>query len=195
MSQPVYVQRASGDTAYPLLQRVLVSFGTGSASTPRCRRRWTRSSRATPAPTPGRSPAPRHPRRKARLRRPRPTPPPVEEPAGDLEAAIADAQQAYEDAQAALAIGRLRGLRPRARPARRGSRPCGDALRRRRATAAIRGRRRRADDVVGTADPRRFGGTAGRPLSWRHDAGWSSSVARWAHNPEVAGSNPAPATT
>jgi hypothetical protein len=27
------------------------------------------------------------------------------------------------------------------------------------------------------------------------DAGWSSPVARWAHNPEVAGSNPAPATT
>ncbi len=27
------------------------------------------------------------------------------------------------------------------------------------------------------------------------DAGWSSSVARWAHNPEVAGSNPVPATT
>ena len=27
------------------------------------------------------------------------------------------------------------------------------------------------------------------------DAGWSSSVARRAHNPEVAGSNPAPATT
>src|ERR1700733_12368935 len=26
-------------------------------------------------------------------------------------------------------------------------------------------------------------------------AGWSSSVARWAHNPEVAGSNPAPATS
>ncbi len=25
-------------------------------------------------------------------------------------------------------------------------------------------------------------------------AGWSSSVARWAHNPKVAGSNPAPAT-
>src|SRR4029077_16927919 len=27
-----------------------------------------------------------------------------------------------------------------------------------------------------------------------HDAGWSSSVARWAHNPEVEGSNPSPAT-
>lgn len=28
-----------------------------------------------------------------------------------------------------------------------------------------------------------------------NNAGWSSSVARWAHNPEVAGSNPVPATT
>ena len=27
-----------------------------------------------------------------------------------------------------------------------------------------------------------------------HIAGWSSLVARWAHNPEVVGSNPAPAT-
>src|SRR5213592_637358 len=33
------------------------------------------------------------------------------------------------------------------------------------------------------------------PIQLVHaDAGWSSSVARWAHNPEVAGSNPAPAT-
>src|SRR5438552_16282547 len=28
----------------------------------------------------------------------------------------------------------------------------------------------------------------------KSDAGWSSPVARWAHNPKVAGSNPAPAT-
>ena len=28
----------------------------------------------------------------------------------------------------------------------------------------------------------------------RCGAGWSSLVARWAHNPKVAGSNPAPAT-
>ncbi len=27
------------------------------------------------------------------------------------------------------------------------------------------------------------------------DAGWSSPVARWAHNPKVGGSNPPPATT
>ena len=32
-------------------------------------------------------------------------------------------------------------------------------------------------------------------LSARNDAGWSSLEARRAHNPEVAGSNPAPATT
>ena len=28
----------------------------------------------------------------------------------------------------------------------------------------------------------------------KHDAGWSSLVARWAHNPKVTGSNPVPAT-
>src|SRR6266550_3842194 len=35
-----------------------------------------------------------------------------------------------------------------------------------------------------------------RPLRSRRPlvAGWSSLVARWAHNPKVAGSNPAPAT-
>ena len=27
------------------------------------------------------------------------------------------------------------------------------------------------------------------------DAGWSSQVARWAHNPKVGGSNPPPATS
>lgn len=38
-----------------------------------------------------------------------------------------------------------------------------------------------------------------KQMKWRTtvvvtDAGWSSSVARRAHNPEVAGSNPVPAT-
>lgn len=36
---------------------------------------------------------------------------------------------------------------------------------------------------------------AARSFTDANDAGWSSSVARWAHNPEVAGSNPVPATT
>ena len=33
-----------------------------------------------------------------------------------------------------------------------------------------------------------------RTISTSTDAGWSSLVARRAHNPKVAGSNPAPAT-
>ncbi len=35
---------------------------------------------------------------------------------------------------------------------------------------------------------------AGYKASFLSDAGWSSLVARRAHNPKVAGSNPAPAT-
>ena len=31
-------------------------------------------------------------------------------------------------------------------------------------------------------------------IQYTSNAGWSSLVARWAHNPKVAGSNPAPAT-
>src|SRR2546426_11430732 len=43
---------------------------------------------------------------------------------------------------------------------------------------------------------RRFGSVAAPWVTLRlPDAGWSSSVARWAHNPEVAGSNPVPATS
>ena len=43
---------------------------------------------------------------------------------------------------------------------------------------------------VTDCDCRRAGGA----ILERRDAGWSSQVARRAHNPEVAGSNPAPAT-
>ena len=32
-----------------------------------------------------------------------------------------------------------------------------------------------------------------RPYTVRFTAGWSSLVARWAHNPKVVGSNPTPA--
>ena len=34
-----------------------------------------------------------------------------------------------------------------------------------------------------------------RVLRYDRSAGWSSLVARWAHNPKVEGSNPSPATT
>ena len=52
-----------------------------------------------------------------------------------------------------------------------------------------------------------LGGTSGRyaisepslidpddTASYNQSAGWSSPVARWAHNPKVVGSNPTPAT-
>ena len=58
-----------------------------------------------------------------------------------------------------------------------------DPMRRRAQRASRRAAARRA---FLNPDGRRY--TAGR------DAGWSSLVARRAHNPEVAGSNPAPAT-
>src|SRR3954465_10016896 len=48
---------------------------------------------------------------------------------------------------------------------------------------AVRTRRRRVDR-----------GEIWYILIFSSDAGWSSPVARWAHNPKVAGSNPAPAT-
>ena len=42
-----------------------------------------------------------------------------------------------------------------------------------------------------------YGVVRSRPRARAHvspDAGWSSPVARWAHNPKVGGSNPPPAT-
>ena len=65
-------------------------------------------------------------------------------------------------------------------------RPSGEGTR-----ADPAGRARR--DLSPPDDPD-LGGHATVHYSWARDAGWSSSVARWAHNPEVAGSNPAPAT-
>ena len=48
------------------------------------------------------------------------------------------------------------------------------------------------------ADPVRSARLAAPLAAWYNRkvvAGWSSPVARWAHNPKVAGSNPAPATS
>jgi uncharacterized membrane protein (UPF0182 family) len=98
--QPVYVERASGDAAYPLLRRVLVSFGSrigyadtlqgaldqifqGESGADTGEEPGT--DQVTP-PTDGETP-----------------PPPVE---GDLAAALADAQQAFQDAELAQREGR-----------------------------------------------------------------------------------------
>ena len=81
------------------------------------------------------------------------------------------------------------------------------------ATAGATDQAQLAHPVRRNQPPRRRSATADRPpaslasrelppldsrpplqyRSWR-TAGWSSPVARWAHNPKVAGSNPAPAT-
>src|ERR671933_525266 len=62
----------------------------------------------------------------------------------------------------------------------------------------IRWRNRKNDSCQRGMQPRHEafldttrGGIDNAPL---FDAGWSSLVARWAHNPKVAGSNPVPAT-
>src|SRR5438477_11868644 len=50
-------------------------------------------------------------------------------------------------------------------------------------------------EVVASLDARRRAVDNHAPLAVPTNvAGWSSLVARWAHNPKVAGSNPAPAT-
>src|SRR3954452_8233057 len=75
--------------------------------------------------------------------------------------------------------GTLRQARDRPEPLRHASPQPSHAARAGTRRGVRRGvRRRPAATVYG-------GGT---------DAGWSSSVARWAHNPEVTGSNPVPAT-
>ena len=98
---------------------------------------------------------------------------------------------------------------PQARPERagEGTRAAGEgAARLRRRRPGLRGRQGRRVGTPQPPGPRR-GRQGPQPapvadLERRRgsrkvaasDAGWSSSVARWAHNPEVAGSNPAPAT-
>jgi uncharacterized protein len=105
--QPVYVQRATGDAAYPLLQRVLVSFGSeiGYAATLQealdqvfqgesgAETEELPGTETPTAPPPTDAPSPSA------------TPPPTGEGGTDLPAAIAEAQQAYDDAQQAQRDG------------------------------------------------------------------------------------------
>src|SRR5438309_11961150 len=66
--------------------------------------------------------------------------------------------------------------------------------------AGVRGQVRfgpsRGNSSVGRAQPCQGWGRGfeSRFPLWHSDAGWSSLVARRAHNPEVVGSNPTPAT-
>jgi len=98
--QPVYVA-AQGGESYPLLQRVIVSFGDKIAFEPTLQRALDQlfgagagSGMATPGATPG----------------PTPTATPSAPPAaGDLASAIAEADRAFRDGEAALRNGDFAG--------------------------------------------------------------------------------------
>ena len=118
---------------------------------------------------------------------------------------LQQAEAKFAEAETGAEGRRPRGLRQgvRARPgtwcSRRStaSRPPGRApVRRAHRSASTVGGRRDAVSRRSRPPRTRFGvrDRSSRKVGFT-DAGWSSSVARWAHNPEVAGSNPAPATT
>jgi uncharacterized membrane protein (UPF0182 family) len=104
--QPVYVQREAGESAYPLLQRVLVAFGgadvVGFAPTLQeaLDQVFQGESGASTGEEPG---TPTTPPPTGEPTSP-PTSPPTEEPTQTTEQLVAEAQDAYNDAQAALTI-------------------------------------------------------------------------------------------
>lgn len=118
--QPIYVQRATGDSAYPLLRRVLVQFGDRigyddtlqgaldqifqGESGVETEESGGIDDTAAPTEEEGTTPPPTE--EEGTTPSPTPTeqtPAPAE---GDLEQAVADAQKAWDDAQAAQAEGR-----------------------------------------------------------------------------------------
>ena len=183
--QPVYAVRA-GTSGFPILQYVLVSYddkvGIGTNLTEALENALTEDGDAEPIEPPDNEP----------------TEPPDNEPtraAGQQSGPAAVHRRADQPSP-----GPRR--RPRStRPSRLGSRRL-PALPRedrggppadRACDRALRAARKRGRPGWQTARPICSGLIRCRNVGFT-DAGWSSSVARWAHNPEVAGSNPAPAT-
>jgi uncharacterized membrane protein (UPF0182 family) len=104
--QPVYVERASGDAAYPLLRRVLVSFGSRIGYDDTLQGALDQIFQGESGADTGEEPGIEAPAEPSPGEEPPPAgeePPPVE---GDLAAALADAQQAFADAEAAQREGR-----------------------------------------------------------------------------------------
>ncbi len=179
--QPLYTQRKSGEGTYPQLRFVLASFGDAGGH--RRRRSPARSTTCSAARVGDRGPAGGG------------TGPDKPGGGGPSRAGCAPCcSQATRSSRRpdGAEVGRPRGLRQGAAEARAlvqqalrppTGRPPSRPPRRPRRPA----RRRRGTDRI--LSPRRSSRNVGFT-----DAGWSSSVARWAHNPEVAGSNPAPAT-
>jgi uncharacterized protein len=104
--QPVYVERASGDAAYPLLRRVLVSFGSQIGYSDTLQGALDQIFQGESGAETGEEPGTGEPAEPPADGEP---PPPEEEPPppveGDLAAALADAQQAFTDAEAAQRAG------------------------------------------------------------------------------------------
>lgn len=85
-----------------------------------------------------------------------------------------------------------------AQPAESYGRMCGGLMRPSHMTPITPRTRHTTHDIPRTTRRLDFPQTApivDKAAARQADAGWSSSVARWAHNPEVHGSNPCPATT
>ncbi len=116
--QPIYVERASGDSAYPLLRRILVQFGDRIGYDDTLQGALDQifqgeSGAETEegggivddaAPTPDETTPPEEGEAPPEETAPPATPPAA--PADDVAGAVAAAQQAWEDAQAAQAEGR-----------------------------------------------------------------------------------------
>ena len=84
-----------------------------------------------------------------------------------------------------------------AQPAESYGRMCGGLMRPSHMTPITPRTRHTTHDIPRTTRRLDFPQTApivDKAAARQDDAGWSSSVARWAHNPEVHGSNPCPAT-
>ena len=160
--------------SFPELREVAAVYNGTVAYQPTCRLPWTRCSACRSPRRRRRRPRPvRHRRRHQPGRRPVTCRPVSSRPSRPR-------RRPRTPAQAALRRGRLCGVRRRAEEA-------SGSL----ATARGGGGRNVAvtDATVGGLVLLRSSGYRGET-----DAGWSSSVARWAHNPEVVGSNPTPAT-
>ena len=206
--QPIYV-RASGDSAFPLSagHRGGVRRQAGLVRHPRRRarrpvRRQLRRHRGRLRQLDARRQAPRRrrgrpPRRPARRRggaAPRRSPtsrPPTTRPEGAQGTATSRHTARRRSSSTTRSAGRGGGAQGRL-----GDRDA-DAVARRTTPTPITttpdGRCGATDGSGGRVG--RFGSGVRRSRKVvSTDAGWSSSVARRAHNPEVAGSNPAPAT-
>ncbi len=101
--EPVYL-RATQD-GYPLLRKVLAAYGANVALEDTLDEALAKVFESDPFPTPDPTPGPNPDPQPTPDPDPNPTPSPSGDPLTDLQAALSDAQAAYDKGQAALAAG------------------------------------------------------------------------------------------